>query len=200
MYQDFHVVDRWSGHRLHCVYQALIVAIATRHADAVDIKFLVSGRPVWIALPHPTWVEYNRRTGRVITDPLVLEGMSGIFRQWGCHVITADIDDKALKVASEQDRLPDLIISDYFLSRGRTGIETIEWLRSELSASIPAFLISGDTDPATLLEARSKGYHLLHKPVDPMALRAMFQQAIKRSPAAIVRTLQLAEQPSPDAR
>jgi len=33
-----------------------------------------------------------------------------------------------------------------------------------------------------------------------MALRAMFQQAIKRSPAAIVRTLQLAEQPSPDAR
>jgi len=133
-------------------------------------------------------------------DPLVLEGMSGIFRQWGCHVITADIDDKALKVASEQDRLPDLIISDYFLSRGRTGIETIEWLRSELSASIPAFLISGDTDPAKLLEARSKGYHLLHKPVDPMTLRAMFQQAIKRSPAAIVRTLQLAEQPSPDAR
>jgi len=133
-------------------------------------------------------------------DPLVLEGMSGIFRQWGCQVITADTDDKALKVASEQDRLPDLIISDYFLSHGRTGIETVEWLRSELSASIPAFLISGDTDPATLLEAKNKGYHLLHKPVDPMALRAMFQQAIKRSPAAAVRTLQLAEQPSPDAR
>jgi signal transduction histidine kinase/ActR/RegA family two-component response regulator len=133
-------------------------------------------------------------------DPLVLEGMSGIFRQWGCQVITADTDDKALKVASEQDRLPDLIISDYFLSRGRTGIETIEWLRSELSASIPAFLISGDTDPATLLEAKNKGFHLLHKPVDPMALRAMFEQAIRRSPAAAVRTLQLAEQSGPDAR
>jgi hypothetical protein len=73
MYQDFHAVDRWSGTRLHCVYQALIVAIATRHADAVDIKFLVSGRPVWIALPHPTWVEYNRRTGRTITDPLAIQ-------------------------------------------------------------------------------------------------------------------------------
>jgi len=133
-------------------------------------------------------------------DPLVLEGMNGIFRQWGCQVITADTDDRALKVASEQDRLPDLIISDYFLSQGRTGIETIEWLRRELSASIPAFLISGDTDPATLLEAKNKGYHLLHKPVDPMALRAMFQQAIKRPPAATARTLQLAEQPGPDAR
>lgn len=73
MYQDFHAVDRWSGKRLHCVYQALIVAIATRHADAVDIKFLVAGRPVWIALPHPTWVEYHRRTGRVINDPLAIQ-------------------------------------------------------------------------------------------------------------------------------
>ena len=59
MYQDFHATDRWTGQRLHCIYQALIVAIATRHADAVDIKFLASGRPVWIALPHPTWVEYQ---------------------------------------------------------------------------------------------------------------------------------------------
>jgi len=73
MYQDFHVVDRWTGQRLHCVYQALIVAIATRHADAVDIKFLVNGRPVWLALPHPTWVEYHRRTGRTITDPLAIQ-------------------------------------------------------------------------------------------------------------------------------
>lgn len=73
MYEDFHAADRWTGQRLHCVYQALIVAIATRHADAVDIKFLAGGRPVWIALPHPTWVEYNRRTGRVITDPLAIQ-------------------------------------------------------------------------------------------------------------------------------
>jgi len=47
---------------VHCLYQALIVAIATRHADAVDIKFLVDGRPVWVALPHPAWVEYKKRT------------------------------------------------------------------------------------------------------------------------------------------
>jgi len=73
MYQDFHVVDRWSKTRRHCVYQALIVAIATRHADAVDVKFLVDGRPVWVALPHPAWVEYQKRTGQVITDTLAVE-------------------------------------------------------------------------------------------------------------------------------
>src|SRR5436853_7668038 len=73
MYDDFQVTDRWTKQQLHCVFQALIVAIATRHADAVDIKFLAGGRPVWIALPHPAWVEYNRQTGRVITDPLAIE-------------------------------------------------------------------------------------------------------------------------------
>lgn len=73
MYNDFTATDRFSKKPVHCVYQALIVAIATRHADAVDIKFLVDGRPVWVALPHPAWVEYQKRTGRLITDPLAIE-------------------------------------------------------------------------------------------------------------------------------
>jgi signal transduction histidine kinase/ActR/RegA family two-component response regulator len=132
-------------------------------------------------------------------DPLVLEGMGGIFRKWGCRVVTADSDSKALKAATAQDDVPDLIISDYHLANGRTGIETIEWLRGELSAPIPAFLISGDTDPATLHEAKVKGFHLLHKPVDPMALRAMFNQAVKPLPRAVVRKLPDAEESRPDA-
>ena len=73
MYEDFKVRDRWTGEEIHCVYQALIVAIATRHADAVDIKFLANGKPIWIALPHPAWVEYQRRTGHIITDPLAIQ-------------------------------------------------------------------------------------------------------------------------------
>jgi hypothetical protein len=73
MYSDFHATDRWTKREVHCLYQALIVAIATRHADAVDIKFLVDGRPVWVALPLPAWVEYKKRTGKTITDPLAIE-------------------------------------------------------------------------------------------------------------------------------
>ncbi|HWR36172.1 MAG TPA: hypothetical protein VN622_09915 [Clostridia bacterium] len=73
MFDDFRVTDRWTGKELRCTYQALMMAIATRHADAVDVKFLVGDRPVWIALPHPAWVEYNRQTGKVITDPLAVQ-------------------------------------------------------------------------------------------------------------------------------
>ena len=73
MFDDFTAHDRWTKKPVHCIYQALIVAIATRHADAVDVKFLVEGRTVWVALPHPAWVEYKKRTGKAITDSLAVE-------------------------------------------------------------------------------------------------------------------------------
>ena len=49
------------------------MAIATRHADAVDVKYLVNGRTVWIALALPAWAEHKAKTGHVITDPLAAE-------------------------------------------------------------------------------------------------------------------------------
>lgn len=73
MYADFRVKDRWTGEEIHCMYQALIVAIATRHADAADVKFLCNGRPVWVALPLPAWQEFNHKTGKVLTDPLAIQ-------------------------------------------------------------------------------------------------------------------------------
>lgn len=73
MYEDFHVADPWTGEDLHCRWTANIVAIATRHADAVDIRFEVNGKPVWIVLPSTAWVEQKRRTGHVITDRLAAQ-------------------------------------------------------------------------------------------------------------------------------
>ena len=81
MYEDFYINDRSTGKRIHCQYQALISAIATRHADALDVKFTVEGQPVWLALPHPAWVEYNRRTGKVITDPMAVQ-IAGHYLKW----------------------------------------------------------------------------------------------------------------------
>jgi signal transduction histidine kinase/ActR/RegA family two-component response regulator len=169
---------------------AVTVPLAPADKRAIEASIVPRAQPS---------LSYDKLVLVIDDDPLVLEGMSGIFRKWGCRVITADSDSKALKAAAEQDDLPDLIISDYHLANGRTGIETIEWLRFELSAPIPAFLISGDTDPATLNEAKVKGFHLLHKPVNPMALRAMFNPAVKPVPQTVVRKLPDAEESRPDA-
>jgi hypothetical protein len=73
MYEDFKVTDRWTGEQLHCQWKGTIVAIATRHVDATDIRFGVNNRPVWISLPNLAWVEQKHRTGKVITDYLAAQ-------------------------------------------------------------------------------------------------------------------------------
>jgi hypothetical protein len=81
MYEDFHVADRWNGEDLHCRWKGTLVAIATRHADAVDIRFDVNGRPLWIALPLQAWVEQKQRTGKVVTDQLAAQIAGRYLRQ-----------------------------------------------------------------------------------------------------------------------
>ena len=81
MYEDFHVTDRWTGEDLYCRWKGTMVAIATRHADAVDIRFDVNGRPMWIAMPCTAWVEQTQRSGKVITDQLAVQIAGRYLRQ-----------------------------------------------------------------------------------------------------------------------
>jgi hypothetical protein len=81
MYEDFHVTDRWTGEDLHCRWKGTVVAIATRHADAVDIRFEVNDRPMWIAMPCTAWVEQKHRSGKVITDQLAVQIAGRYLRQ-----------------------------------------------------------------------------------------------------------------------
>ncbi|MDR3741452.1 MAG: hypothetical protein P4L40_20740 [Terracidiphilus sp.] len=81
MYEDFHVTDRWSGEDLHCRWKANIVAIATRHANAVDVRFDVNARPMWIVLPYDAWVEQKKRSGKVITDQLAAQTAGRYLKQ-----------------------------------------------------------------------------------------------------------------------
>ena len=73
MYEDFYVADHWTDEDLHCRWKAVVVAIATRHADAVDVRFDVNGRPVWIAMPCDAWVKHKQTTGFVITDQIAAQ-------------------------------------------------------------------------------------------------------------------------------
>ena len=121
--------------------------------------------------------------GRLIViiddDQLVLDGMRGILSSWKCEVITADSIAVALAEVSRHRRRPDVIISDYQLASGQTGIEAIEALCDTAGTQIPAFLISGDTTPERLRQVSESGYHLLHKPVPPTILRSMLSQMLR---------------------
>jgi CheY-like chemotaxis protein len=120
-------------------------------------------------------------------EPLVLDAMGGILRSWGCRVVTAQSADLAHKRLSPLG-IPDLIISDYRLANEANGIEAIEFLRHALGASIPAFLVTGDTAPGIARDAEANNYVLLRKPVPPMALRATLNRLLRaRIPASAPR-------------
>jgi signal transduction histidine kinase len=146
---------------------------------------MTAARAEVVALRAPVSAPPDICHGKLVVaiddDPLVLDGMRGLFRSWGCHVVTGSNAGAALTGLAGHGHPPDLIISDYRLPDGNTGIEAIERLRSAFGSPIPAFLISGDISPERLHEVRASGYHLQHKPVDPMLLRAMFNQLLRKA-------------------
>jgi CheY-like chemotaxis protein len=133
--------------------------------------------------PAPTRASLDIARGKLIVviddDPLVLEGTCGLLRSWGCSVVSAD-SGSALASLIDRQRPPDLIISDLHLPQGETGIEAIAAMRKASGNAIPAFLVSGDTSAEATREARSNGCHLLQKPVNPMALRAILNRMLKK--------------------
>jgi two-component system, sensor histidine kinase len=112
-------------------------------------------------------------------DPLILEATGGLLQSWGCCVVTAQSCEEALvRLAKTQaGRRPDVIMSDYRLSRGLTGIDAIERLRSAFPNPIPALLISADATCSARCEVGSRGYHLLYKPVNAERLHAALVDA-----------------------
>jgi hypothetical protein len=126
MYEDFTVNDRWTSEPLHCTWKGTVVAIATRHADATDIRFAVNGRPVWIALPNLAWVEMKRRNGHVITDYLAAQAAGRYLKQAiesgydnGREMYTMTVDEvldhaeSVVREAGRTDNLPSLpVIND----------------------------------------------------------------------------------------
>jgi CheY-like chemotaxis protein len=109
----------------------------------------------------------------VIDDEVAIrEAMAALLTGWGHEVVTAASGEEILARVVEGGARPDLIICDYRLRAGETGLEVIDSLRSEYNATIPAMLITGDTAPDRLAEARASGLLLLHKPVPNGKLRA----------------------------
>jgi CheY-like chemotaxis protein len=107
-------------------------------------------------------------------DPLVLEATGGLLRSWGCDVVVAGSYNVALTRLAKIGRRPDLIVCDYHLSGGATGIDAIEGLRTVFE--IPAVLISGDLKSPAGVDAFNS-YNLLQKPVDAVSFRAALVDA-----------------------
>ncbi|MDP2832468.1 MAG: hybrid sensor histidine kinase/response regulator [Pseudomonadota bacterium] len=105
-------------------------------------------------------------------DEQILEAMMQVFEQWGVEMAAGSEVEVVRDELRELGRAPDLILSDYRLRGGRTGIDAVRLLREAFGESIPAALITGDTAPETIQAIAASGLALLHKPLKPAKLRA----------------------------
>ncbi|MBM3523469.1 MAG: response regulator, partial [Alphaproteobacteria bacterium] len=74
--------------------------------------------------------------------------------------------------AIDQGFMPELVISDYHLGNGETGLEVLRRIRSFLGRPVSALVLSGDTSRIMREITLQEGIRLLNKPADPAELLA----------------------------
>jgi CheY-like chemotaxis protein/anti-sigma regulatory factor (Ser/Thr protein kinase) len=108
-------------------------------------------------------------------EPAVREGLTVLLKAWGATV--DEFDDLAglqQWLAEEALPAPDLLIVDYRLPQGHTGIDALAALRVRWPGrTLPAIVITGSSLGGHEDEAAKHDFHLLIKPVPPNKLRAM---------------------------
>ena len=119
----------------------------------------------------------NLRTLVIDDDTQVRESMNTMLNDWGARVTLADSFETAISLV-KNDYRPDLILSDLRLSDELTGIDAIQQIREITCTEIPALLISGDTAPERIMDAKVAGITLLHKPVKAAKLRVALNQML----------------------
>ncbi len=77
-YRSFEAGPDPFGSKWHVTFRWLQTGISIRHADTVDVKFIVSGvdaaegdqpgQERVIALPHPDLLELSKKSGHALTD------------------------------------------------------------------------------------------------------------------------------------
>ncbi len=119
----------------------------------------------------------ERRTIVVVEDdPAVRAGLEVLLKSWGAMVVSFEAATNAMQWASAVDPallVPDLVIVDFRLESGHTGVEVIDHLRTVFGPALPAVIVTGSLMAGHEAEAQVHGFHLLLKPVVPAKLRAM---------------------------
>ena len=103
----------------------------------------------------------------------ILDGMRELFLGWGSTAITAVDGRTAVLELTRQERRPNIVIADYYLDDGSTGVAAVDEVRAVFGRNIPGLIITADRSPEVLQIVRGRGLHLLKKPVKPAKLRAL---------------------------
>lgn len=74
---------------------------------------------------------------------------------------------------------PDLVLSDYSLEHGCTGLDVVAFMRARFGKNVPALILSGVVTPAEINHIEDAGLKLLFKSAAPEDLIAEVHSAIR---------------------
>ena len=126
-------------------------------------------------------------------DPSVREMLDLLFASEGYRTAAAADGKQALALARGTIR-PDLVVADYSLPNGLTGLQVVAGVREALGREIPAVILTGDISTDTMREITRRGCVQRNKPVRAEELTHLIQSLLAESRQPTVRA-----DPSPQA-
>jgi PAS domain S-box-containing protein len=127
--------------------------------------------PAWTAMGLAP-IKQGTTAVLIDDDTAVLDSLALLLEDWGFDVVAAQDILEAFEVLREFPDIPGVIIADYRLKGGATGVAAVKSLRQAFGLPIPGVIVTGDTSPERLREVTESGFKMLHKPVRIHELRA----------------------------
>ncbi|TWA79289.1 PAS domain S-box-containing protein [Azospirillum brasilense] len=115
-------------------------------------------------------------------DAVIRMALALMLEGWGYRVTEAGSVAEALELV-DGTLAPDLVLTDYRLPDGDTGLMLMDTLRRRFGPDLPGVLLTGDTSSDRLREAAGAQCALLHKPIQPDDLRRTVRASLEHRDA-----------------
>lgn len=123
----------------------------------------------------------GRRILVVENDPGMRQAFGLLLRAWGMEVSDAGSVEAARRAVRRGSRPPELVLTDYRLDDGETGLQTIAALRRDLGGAVPALIVSAESSESIRRIAGPLGVPVLEKPVAETELRRVLGRLLARA-------------------
>ena len=134
--------------------------------------------------PAPCPVPDQGTDGTILViedEALVASAFARLLETWGLRPVTAASLAEAMTLLRTP---PQVIVADYRLQGGHTGIEAVNELRTRFARPIPSIVVTGDTAAITLPDVVASGAQVLQKPVRPAELRRALNAVTRGGPTS----------------
>lgn len=111
-------------------------------------------------------------------EPQLLAAVTELLRSWHCEVMAVATPFAAVS-ALQQGFQPDLLLFDYHLDQGATGVEVASQLQQHFAVQAPVVIHSADQQQQTRDDAQNAGFHFMLKPLKAASLKRLLQRLLK---------------------